>query len=686
MAPTTTKTTTPKTHTRLAEDAGSSELAQQFKTVKDYASYVLARMQQADPDATIDTLPVEGDVDETETEVRPRKEKRVKGRRRAANPVAPIEASLRRQSELKSNFRSLARPLKGVLDEMARRTTESLESDSHAHEQAAEHSYVQEDLQHALDERIAVINRRGDFQRAQLEERRNAEEQVLRSRYTQSVSDMQDRYIDGVDHRMLQIERQSHMADPPADHDTEDEDDVLLQPHHMSYRYNRGSAIPPQYDSRSRLALDVEEAHEHLGARQIMRDMLREQSFQPEDEHTVMDPAVRDAAVARRHGMESIEMLARATQQVESETRVRRRKQTPVIQSRAHRSLMDLADAAVRSRSQHNDMPPPQTPLRRQFEYDERGTAQSGVNSGRKRARSDAEDLESPYAHRPIHGPNQHSQYLAMPNAEPDIKEEQAVSPGAHYAGPRAAALLPSALDTARSDDVRSVRHRLPFEPFDDTRYERQSSVLSRASTDRRSFANMDGHNGTWNDAMQQSPLPGQILASPFTHHASPMFSRPPTDYDGRFRPMGFGRRPMLQHPPMPPTAPPINHFANSGAHRNSFGSYAQRPPSTWSSISPTPLVALPYSESPRMPSHASPLDGASFPQFQHQHIPGVHDLPPAPAPSQYGGPTLAPAAGPYHTPQPAFAQHLCRQQVQQNRRRNTDAIVPRFKEYRGPS
>lgn len=537
---------------------------------------------------------------------------------------------------------------------------------------------------------------------------------MLHARYEQSVSDSQDRLLDSFDHRMLQIERQSRMADAIADQDTDDEDDVILRPHRTSYRYDRGSTLPMEYDSRSRLGLAVDDAHDRLGARREMRDMLQDQDMEFEPGYTVMDPTVRDAALARRQGREGVDLLARVIQEVESEAQQRRPKQTIIAENNAHTSLMELADIATKPRSGRNDMPPPETPLRRpstatRIEQDDIFAAHNsvlGTNGHRKRSRSGTQILNSPYTREGMIEQHQRQPHRerATPDG-PEIKEEESPLDQA-IAGPRAALSMKPAVDALRPGDI-PLPQRPSYDAFNDSRYEGQQSAMSRASLDHRSFVNKDdplgrgwGERGRPDDgSTQRSPrLSVQALASPFTHRLSPMFAqsnRPPSDYDGHFRPLDFNHRPLLQQPPVPPTAQPVNHFANSSMHRNGFNAAPFQPrhtPSSWSSISPTPLVALPQGETPRIQPTLSFFNGPPFPPFQQQqHMSASHALqqqppppPPPSAPNQYGGPTLAPAAGPFHTPQPAFAQQMGRQE--QTRRRNTEGAFPRFREYRGPN
>jgi hypothetical protein len=84
--------------------------------------------------------------------------KRLPGRRRAPNSNPQIEADLRRQLQLKMNFRTLVKGLKPILDELAKRSLEALEEDETVLENHPQFKIVQDHLSRYLERRLSKVN------------------------------------------------------------------------------------------------------------------------------------------------------------------------------------------------------------------------------------------------------------------------------------------------------------------------------------------------------------------------------------------------------------------------------------------------------------------------------------------------------------------------------------------------
>jgi hypothetical protein len=83
--------------------------------------------------------------------------RRLPGRRRAPNPNMSIEADLRRQLTLKTSYRSVAKALKPILDEIAKRSIIQLEDDAEAYTQCPEYEQVSAELEQRLQKRLAEV-------------------------------------------------------------------------------------------------------------------------------------------------------------------------------------------------------------------------------------------------------------------------------------------------------------------------------------------------------------------------------------------------------------------------------------------------------------------------------------------------------------------------------------------------
>lgn len=243
-------------------------------------------------------------------------------RRRAAHPNIMIESGMRRHLELRKAFRAIAREQKAVLAEIARRTIDDLTANPASCEEATEYHAVKSGLDAALEKRRTVIQVQQNLDRALLDQRLHDEMHVAKSTYSLQVSDAQDAYLDRMEHQILGIARaaQLHATAENADTDHED-DDVVPRPKRTAYRFKRGDALDPKYDSRSRLALETERALHDMSKRAIMRKMLQELD---EDERptapqafTVMDRVTRDATQARTQEVTNFDILARAASEVE---------------------------------------------------------------------------------------------------------------------------------------------------------------------------------------------------------------------------------------------------------------------------------------------------------------------------------------------------------------------------------
>jgi len=100
---------------------------------------------------------VNGDGLDTDQDRPARTIKRLPGRRRAPNPNLSIEADLRRQLHLKMGYRAVAKALKPILAELAKRSVDELLTNEEYHRQKQEYELVMEQLDRQLRDKLQTL-------------------------------------------------------------------------------------------------------------------------------------------------------------------------------------------------------------------------------------------------------------------------------------------------------------------------------------------------------------------------------------------------------------------------------------------------------------------------------------------------------------------------------------------------
>ena len=109
--------------------------------------------------------------------------KRLPGRRRQPHPDMNVEVDLRRQLNLKTSYRSVAKVLKGYLDELAQRTIKSLDDDPDYHKKCPEYKPLIEGLDRKRDVQLNYLAAWRSERMDQLKRVRVAEEQIQKQQY-----------------------------------------------------------------------------------------------------------------------------------------------------------------------------------------------------------------------------------------------------------------------------------------------------------------------------------------------------------------------------------------------------------------------------------------------------------------------------------------------------------------------
>jgi hypothetical protein len=113
--------------------------------------------------------------------------RRLPGRRRAPHPDINVETDLRRQLNLKMNYRSLAKLQKNILEELSNRATNSLENDPNFYKRCPEYEPLMAGLDRHKDSRLSQVNALRTEKLAQLERVRIATEHIEKKKYIVSI-------------------------------------------------------------------------------------------------------------------------------------------------------------------------------------------------------------------------------------------------------------------------------------------------------------------------------------------------------------------------------------------------------------------------------------------------------------------------------------------------------------------
>lgn len=288
------------------------------------------------------------DVDDQQQSGEEGRTKRMFGggrRRRAKHHIAKVEAAMQRQAALKTAFRQITRAFKPVLAEIGDRTLENLNRSDDSWKQAAEHDSVLDGLNAALAGRQARLQAQREFDTALLQNKLEAEARICKARAQRQVEDMQDQFLNQMEHQMLVIARAAQLDSNPNQYETEDEDDVVPRPKKTGYKFARSGAVDFVYESRSQPAMETERAVDDLHSRYEMRKMLEEfnegEKTDLSRNFTSLGGASHDsrkAALTKRDAIERTNILAEAA----------RIASIPIISNEEATGLQMLSNLAAR--------------------------------------------------------------------------------------------------------------------------------------------------------------------------------------------------------------------------------------------------------------------------------------------------------------------------------------------------
>lgn len=114
--------------------------------------------------------------------------KRLPGRRRQPHPDINVEVGLRRQLNLKTSYRSLAKVVKATLDELANRTVKNLQNDPDYYKKCPEYEPLMAQLDERRDRRLDQTSAWRTYRLEQLERVRVAEKHIQVQQYIVSFA------------------------------------------------------------------------------------------------------------------------------------------------------------------------------------------------------------------------------------------------------------------------------------------------------------------------------------------------------------------------------------------------------------------------------------------------------------------------------------------------------------------
>jgi hypothetical protein len=113
--------------------------------------------------------------------------KRLPGRRRAPHTNPKVEAALRRQLHLRMAYRAVAKTLKPILAELAKRSLSNIHKDPEAHTSFSEYPVVKNTLNEHFEERLAWIQKQKDLNKQRLDDILEQETAMRKSNYEVSA-------------------------------------------------------------------------------------------------------------------------------------------------------------------------------------------------------------------------------------------------------------------------------------------------------------------------------------------------------------------------------------------------------------------------------------------------------------------------------------------------------------------
>ncbi|RMY30217.1 hypothetical protein D0866_08151 [Hortaea werneckii] len=425
-------------------------------------------------------------------------------RRRAVHPDDKVEMAMRRSLDIRKAYRNTVRDMKAVLADIAQRQMNNLNENPTCHEESTEHENVKGDLDEAYEKRCRLVRDQQRFNQQHLEQRLVDEKHVATKMLQLRLQDAEDAFLDRVERQLLEIGRAVRSTSSTIELDTDDEDDIIPKPKRMGYRFRRGSALDPAYQSRSLSALETEWALDLMQRRLAMQRELenfREDGIpKPAAPFTVMERSIRDSANAKKDSVTALNTMVNAANEIETLSGI------PVIPNEEATGLQLLGDLASRP----SIVVPAQGTLRAKQGYEDMASRTPAHHAANQAASATNQDPPQQAQHRNSSQslPKSHSQQQPQP---PRIE---------FTASPRARQLLDERYETKKATPLSQSAHvarqnHAAFSPPDARQGEPSASSPKHQREQTDSLPPLAAKPNS--DIRQRPPEPSPLrLQSPF--------------------------------------------------------------------------------------------------------------------------------------------------------------------------
>ncbi|KAF2219283.1 hypothetical protein BDZ85DRAFT_252830 [Elsinoe ampelina] len=280
--------------------------------------------------------------------------RKLPGRRRAPHAIPKVEAALRRQLQLRVRYRAVAKQLKPLLAELAKRSIKDLKNDAEAPVKAREYDIVKKRLDEKMQARLARSKEEDRYNKDKIKLLFDSETDRIKTQYQQAKINAVDTFINHLKYDFLMAVRKHNIEDD--EHASDDESgNIITSLYHVDMHGKRTHILDRAHDSRSRRIIETDRLFRELCDRGNMGEEDLPDDVEPPPTKpaafTYFDPTDREANEHDRKVSALITALTQASQEPK----------VPAAQSISNAeavNLQVLADASVSA------PPPPSASIR----------------------------------------------------------------------------------------------------------------------------------------------------------------------------------------------------------------------------------------------------------------------------------------------------------------------------------
>ncbi|KAG8625885.1 hypothetical protein KVT40_006286 [Elsinoe batatas] len=244
--------------------------------------------------------------------------RKLPGRRRAPHAIPKVEAALRRQLQLRVRYRAVAKQLKPLLAELAKRSIRDLKNDAEAHVKAREYEIVKKRLDEKMQARLARSKEENRYNKDKIKLLFDSETDRIKMQYQQAKINAVDTFINHLKYDFLMAVRKHNVEDD--EHASDDESgNVITSLYHVDMHGKRTHILNRDHDSRSRRIIETDHLFRELCDRGDMGDEDLPDDLEPPPTKpapfTYFDPTDREANEHDRRVSALITALTQASQE-----------------------------------------------------------------------------------------------------------------------------------------------------------------------------------------------------------------------------------------------------------------------------------------------------------------------------------------------------------------------------------